>query len=339
MKSFVLKSLIYYIPVLLSCIWGALATGDIGRMGGIPFGKYDPFDYPENTDILRRNDLINISNNKVVAIGDSYAIGPEHGWFVHYAQEKSNEEIRVLLLPQNFKDNPLVSAYKIIKSGLLDSCSIILLQTCERSFVNRLSEDFEEKKYFDIVSQLKDISDTSNYPILSLAEYRPQSVLGRAMNSIRIILHLQDSPISKFDLNKPFFSHPFWGNNLFIYKDEIQNAQPDSIKISIAKENLIKLHDIATEHGLKLLFMVCANNYDLYQDYIINNPYPKTNTLDYFNDIDTCWFLNTKRIIKPHIDAGEKDLGLLNDTHWSLKSAKIAGEKLGEMIKEVLNDE
>lgn len=339
MKKFILKSIVYYLPVLLSCTLGVLATGDIGRMGGIPFGKYKPFVYPDNAYITKRMDLKDISQNKVVAIGDSYTIVLEHSWYIHYAQEKIHEGIRVVLLPQKFYSNPLASAYKLIQSGSLDSCKIILLQTCERYFINRLSDDFEGCNYTDIVSLLMEVSDTTNHPLISQSKARSQSLLERSMNSLRLILHLQDNPILQFHLDKSLFTHSFLGEKLFIYKEEIQYAQPDSIKISIAKENLIKLHDIATEHGLKLLFMVCANNYDLYQDYIINNPYPKTNTLDYFNDIDTCWFLNTKRIIKPHIDAGEKDLGLLNDTHWSLKSAKIAGEKLGEMIKEVLNDE
>jgi len=339
MKSFVLKVLVYYIPVLLSCIVGVLATGDIGRMGGIPFGNYDPFLYPDNGNITRRKDLLEISHNKIIAIGDSYTTGPEHGWYIHYIQEKSNEEIRVLLLPQKYHDNPIVSAYKLIQSGLLDSCKIILLQTCERSFVNRLSDDFSGDKYSDVIPQLKAITDTTNYPILSLSEYSTQSVLERSLNSIRIHLHLQDNPISKFHLDNSFFTHSLWGANLFIYKEEILCSQPDSTRISIAKNNLQMLRDVASEHGLKLLFMVCANNFDLYQDHIMNNPYPKTITLDYFGDIDTSWFLNTKRLIKPHIEDGEKDLGLLNDTHWSLKSAKIAGEKLGEMIIEALKDE
>lgn len=80
--------------------------------------------------------------------------------------------------------------------------------------------------------------------------------------------------------------------------------------------------------------MVAAGSYDLYQDYIVDNPYPRDTTLDYFDDLDTSWFLNTKKLIKPHIDAGEKDMVLLNDTHWSIKSAKLAGEKLGEMIND-----
>jgi len=85
--------------------------------------------------------------------------------------------------------------------------------------------------------------------------------------------------------------------------------------------------------------MVAAGSYDLYQNYIINNPFPQDTTLQYFDGVDTNWFLNTNRLIKPHIARGEKDMTLVNDSHWSLKSAKIAGEKLGEMIIEALKDE
>ena len=91
----------------------------------------------------------------------------------------------------------------------------------------------------------------------------------------------------------------------------------------------------AREQGVNLIFLVACDKYDLYQEYILDNPYP-AKTLN--EDIER-WmapelsrFVIAKRVLHPLVEQGVKDVYLFNDTHWSPASSRIIA---GEIIKKL----
>ena len=67
--------------------------------------------------------------------------------------------------------------------------------------------------------------------------------------------------------------------------------------------------------------MICADKYDLYYPYLsAKNEYTEN---PFFEEFEKCpksyMFVNTKKILQSLLEAGEKDVYWMDDTHWSWK--------------------
>ncbi|WP_406535221.1 hypothetical protein, partial [Methanobrevibacter sp.] len=98
--------------------------------------------------------------------------------------------------------------------------------------------------------------------------------------------------------------------------------------------NYQRLLDLAQEKHIKLIFMVAADKYDMYQGHIINNPNGmKTVNEDIARILkNDPHLLVSKNYLQPMIDQGEKDVYLYNDSHWSYKAAKVIVDELSRRI-------
>ena len=96
------------------------------------------------------------------------------------------------------------------------------------------------------------------------------------------------------------------------------------------QSNIDTLFSIASEKGVELIVLVCPDKYDLYQNYVNNNPYPRKTINEDFRTVvgNREEIVIGKEILLPYIDRGEKDIYYLDDTHWSYKSAKIIADTL-----------
>ena len=83
--------------------------------------------------------------------------------------------------------------------------------------------------------------------------------------------------------------------------------------------------------------MVAADKYDMYYDYIEDNPYPRNPSFDYFINYDTTVFINTKTLLLPYLQQEIKDIYRVNDTHWSPIAAKIVGEHIASIINNYID--
>ena len=85
--------------------------------------------------------------------------------------------------------------------------------------------------------------------------------------------------------------------------------------------------------------MIPVDKYDLYQDYIVNNPYghPKRVNEDVREILgDIPEVLLSKYCLQPLIDKGEKDVFLFDNSHWSYKASRVVGCELSSRVKEVI---
>ena len=95
----------------------------------------------------------------------------------------------------------------------------------------------------------------------------------------------------------------------------------------------------AHERGIAFFLMIPVDKYDIYQDFIVDNPYdhPKRvneEVREILGDIPEV--LLSKYSLQPLIDKGEKDVFLFDNSHWSYKASEVVGKELSRRIKVLL---
>jgi hypothetical protein len=148
-------------------------------------------------------------------------------------------------------------------------------------------------------------------------------------------------PFSTVELSKPLFSHPTFHSSL-VFLDSKNDSDLSFINYNDslytkAIDNIIRLHTLAKQQNINLIYLIAADKYDVYSEYIKNNPFPVNLTLDKFK-IDENWFINSKAIFQRHLQQGMKDIYYVNDTHWSPIGAQIIGEYIGNIIQDIHNN-
>ncbi len=138
------------------------------------------------------------------------------------------------------------------------------------------------------------------------------------------------------DLKQDFFGSPE-PRKLYFYCADILNGM--TIEGSI-RPKVKEVYDLLTakahERGFALVLMLPVDKYDLYQDYIVDNPYahPKRineDVRELLGDIPEVML--SKYCLKPLIDKGEKDIFLFDNSHWSYKASEVVGKELSRRVK------
>jgi hypothetical protein len=83
------------------------------------------------------------------------------------------------------------------------------------------------------------------------------------------------------------------------------------------------LADKLTTKGVKLYFMPCADKYDIYSKFIINNKYPQNQFFEKLRPLQKRYTLiDTKALLSKELDKGIKDIYYFDDAHWSWKASE-----------------
>lgn len=73
--------------------------------------------------------------------------------------------------------------------------------------------------------------------------------------------------------------------------------------------------------------MATTDKYDLYYDFIVDNPYPKNYLFDLLRETPKeYYFVDTKTILLEALKRGEKDIYYADDTHWSYRASEIISQ-------------
>ena len=308
-------------------------TGDIGRLGGIPFGPYDTiFEVPNCLFTGNIKSYDSLQNVEILTIGDSFSQGGVVG-YQNYLGKCTNKKIG------NFRIsgvNSIDAAATLIEKEKIPNCKVVIIESVERLCITDLSKgvnitnDVLNREIISGMPSILQLEDTitrhSNFVFKDLTSYYK--------NKINVI-----GTYKVFTLSIPMFTAGKYSDKLYIYSSrlDINDLKFSNItqqQIQKAKETLSKLKQLGEQHNVQIIYLVAADKYDMYYDYIKDNSYPANPTLDYFSDIDTTFFINTKTLLLPYLKNGEKDIYRVNDTHWSPKAAKIVGEHLGRIIKD-----
>ncbi|MEM0355056.1 MAG: hypothetical protein QXW79_05745, partial [Thermoplasmata archaeon] len=138
-----------------------------------------------------------------------------------------------------------------------------------------------------------------------------------------------DSMVCVRKLSKPFFSVKNSDKLLFVFQDVENIPYANEKSVKLMNDNLNHFADMLAKKGIKLYFMPIVDKYNLYSDYIVNNPYPKSVFFELLRPLPKKYgFIDTKAILIEEIKKGERDVYYADDTHWSWKASKSIFEKV-----------
>lgn len=339
-NTFILISLPIAIILFIPCFYIIpYQSGDIGRMGCIPFGAYDTifhsieFNYVQNID-----NFDSLQNADIITIGDSFSQQDREGY-----QNYIGHSINRIVYNFRLKDaQPENTAYTLIKKRMIPNCKVLIIESVERKFIKSLGKEFQildNILYKPIMTTIpqnatKKVVDKSNSLVITLQQLSKFYKTTLSLSKNYDLLQLNKDMFTSQNYSKSlyFCNSVIVSDGDLLFKNlSIQNFQQ-------AHNNLDSLVHEAHKHGIQIIYMVAADKYDMYYDYIEDNPYPRNPSFDYFKDYDTTVFINTKKLLLPYLQQGVKDIYRVNDTHWSPIAAKIVGEHIASIINNYLDN-
>jgi len=316
--------------------------GDISRLAFIPFGH----EYDDNLEkqmlkdvlypTIEKTDSLRHLRVQVLNIGDSFSqlgIGSHANYLCHKGLTLANSR-------RDLYDSPIQYAYNIMDKGIIDSTNIqtLIVEVAERDF-ERCIESFDVDKT-DIVEEddpsdgIGSGQDDQRWSIVGKQEPNSWS-LSRARDWVMYRIG-RGNPIYTVQLDKDYFSSKE-PNKLYFYSYDITNG------VSLNPKNDEKVVQVfnalcakAQEKGLYLILLVAVDKYDLYQQHIVDNPYPvKTINEDIERILgQSPHLLLAKHCLLPMVEKGEQDIFRFTDTHWSYKASKVIADSIYQRISE-----
>ena len=196
---------------------------------------------------------------------------------------------------------------------------VVVIESVERYFVNRLSNI-----QFDSLLEL----DSIYY------EPKTKNYIEKAQDFYKKKLGMVDdweNPVKNVKLTKDLFSCKDKERDLYFYHEDLFECSDSEINDAV--ENLKLLHDYAMTQGIYMIYMVAADKYDVYQKYIVDNPYKPNDILSKGNRFDSLpYFINTKYVLTEAAENGVKDIYWADDSHWSPIGAKIVAEEIARRV-------
>jgi len=344
MKKFLIQISYTVLPVWLLLV--GLATylwvtddnsGDLMRLGLIDSA-------PEYSDSIREtllpevyytgldNDsLLRLDTCDVLVIGDSFSHGGgmgKQGDYVNYLAHDSGRRVVVFTPSDPTLSSPMQVAYDILNLGCIDSTHVknLVVEEVERYLVDRhcgfVTTHTSIPRPVEAAEEDAAAPADAPGPLQRVKDF--------------VFYHLFGAnPIYTVRLSQPAFSSSE-PDKLYFYNEDVQ------LGFGVTAEQQRKVVDcydkviaLAREKGVNLVLVVACDKYDMYQDYIIGNPYPaKTLNEDIGQwmapELDR--FVFAKRVLHPLVEQGVKDVYLFNDTHWSPSSSRIiAGEVIAKL--------
>ena len=303
--------------------------GDLARMGYIDTSKQLRRDID---DLPRRHvKLKNYVDGSfdVVTIGDSFSNGGAGGrnrFYQDYLASISGKD--VLNIPP-YKDlDPLSSVSIMLNSGFLETLHprYVLISMHEWGYLPALAStlDFSTTPDREVLNRLKHVDYHVPHPVLTFIN---DGNLKFVLNKLLYLFsdHAFFSRVHKRKLSQALFSAPDNSSLLFL---RIKTTS-DGKALRSLNNNLNALAERLSARGIILVFMPCVDKYNLYSDYIVNNPYPRSNFFEELRTLPKRYrFIDTKAILSEELRKGEKDIFYADDTHWGWKASKIIFEKV-----------
>ena len=336
MKKFLIKLSYTVLPVFL-LLFGLVAyvtlyisprtTGDLGHLALIPFDCHDNTSDEMLEQLylnIRQSDSLKSVHADVLTIGDSFSQMGSLG----YQNYLAAQDVSVANCIRELYENPFQYAYNILDMGMVDSTniSVLVVQVGERDLVRR-SLEFDVDKI--------DMKELESKPHSNISERNANEwSLLRARDFL--VYRLYKSPVYKVTLSRDFFDSKEPRSLYFCCEDITKGLGINESSRLIVSNVFRLLTQKAEKRGIKLLLMLPVDKYDLYQNYIVDNPYPYPKTViedarDIFGnrpDVLLCKYLLT-----PLVEKGEKDVFIFDDSHWGVKAAEVVGMELSSRVK------
>lgn len=309
-------------------------SGDLMRLGLIDGGaeytdsissRLLPEVYYDGQD---NDSLLRLDTCGVLVVGDSFSHGGgvgKPGDYVNYLAHESGRRVVVFTPDDPTLGNPMQVAFDLLNLGVIDSTNVrnLVVQEVERYLVDRHCKldtiHTSIPRPQDDEQEQTASSDGQEYsPLLRVKDYVFYHFLGA-------------NPIYTAQLSRPLFGgkEP---DKLYFYNDDVKmgfNITPRQRELVVSCFN--KVIGLARKQGINLVILIAADKYDMYQDFILDNPYPakslNEDIAQWMQDDKEC-LLFSKDVLHPLLEQGVKDVYLFNDTHWSPASSHLISQAI-----------
>ena len=335
MKKFLIKISYTVFPIWLAvialvCFYNLVIVpnmqGDLGVLGKIPMKLYyergsDTTVYEDHVSTIDKIETIKDDTFNIITCGDSFSQAGIYG-YQNYMSSKGLSIINYFPYGP-LRWNPFQSAYDLMNLGYIDSTNVnmLIIESVERSLLFRLQELEFNHIIMDESDEVSDNSDGNN-------------LLLEAKAYLDLRLDQKKNPVKHLNISKTLFTGTR-GQTLYFYTDDIIDngfSIPEE-SYSLVKANIDSLFLKASSKNIHLMILVCPDKYDIYQDFIVDNPYPRKTINEDFRKIvgNREDIIIGKEILLPYINKGMKDIYYFDDTHWSFKSAELIADTLASL--------
>ena len=282
---------------------------------------------------VRHLELSDYSGQKidVLTMGDSFSGGGAGGrnrYYQDYIATINNCTV-LNLAPYQAIDN--ISALSIyVNNGYLDKIKpkYIILESSEKLCIENLARtvNFAAATPIAEMDKVKRLEYNARLPDVSLInEGNFKFILYSFLYNFSDDAFL--SKVHMTELSRPFFSVKNAKKLVFLRDDIRKIPRATAESVEQLNNNLNTLADKLQARGIRLYFMLCADKYNLYRDYIVHNRYPASTLFEQLRKMPKRYeFIDTKAILAEELKKGEKDVYYADDTHWSWKASKIIFE-------------
>jgi hypothetical protein len=317
-------------------IWYTQTKNIFGREDGSYVGDLSRIAY--QTDILhpRKNlsDLpikhFNLSNWNgeridIITIGDSFSNADVGGKNPYYQDYLASEYGLNVLNIQSIESRSkyMETILILLNNGTLEKLKpkVVLIESVVRQSLGRFSTHIN----FDIVQDLKlqtllkkrrETTYIPNLYPINTANYKYINAKFKELKGKR-----PNKNVHKYILTKNLFSQ---GNTLLFHDEDTHLLEHiTKEKMQLLNNNFNKLAKKLDSLNIKLFFMPAVDKYDLYEPYIVKNPYKKNQFFPILRSLQKDYYLvDTKEILSKLVQKDEKDVYYIDDTHWSYKASE-----------------
>lgn len=307
-------------------------TGGLGELGKFEFGqeydsRMDITDYPDYrvVTLTGREDsaLRRDGTPQILTMGDSFSQQGRNGYQNIMAHHTDTAVFNLKWAEMGIGLEGLYSeqmAISLLNTGFFDSIpnAVMILEGGERYFADRFLNLNFESGFFGSPPRMESRMSWQK----EFADW------------LRLKTGLSDNPVLRARLSRNFFSHPRYASDLFFYYEDLERLDISPSELSRIEANLRRLHEMFAARGIPLIYVVVPDKYDVYEDYIIDNPFGPKPQKDRIMALQERlpWLIFPLDDLKARLEAGEEDVYMVHDTHWSAKGAAVLSDMLLEKI-------
>ncbi len=351
MKKYLYKTAWFIVPIALIVSFTEMfyynGKGDMIRMAFLA----DTFNYnsdsiykkdfaqPRKFTLLSGLDLTKKHKFKVMVIGDSFSDKNQVSYYNYLSDADS-----VLQVDRYINDNPLETLQGFLNAGLFNTISAdyIILQSVEREIVKR--RDFDSNKLINADTIQKRVISNKGAAEKKEAEENAKDELfsNKSLKFARNnILYLFDDNAFYSDTYKVATTKSLFDtdkNILLFYKDDIkrydENANLKNIEALNTQLNALS-DKVKSQASAKLIVLVAPDKLGLYHDHIKNKEkYKYSGFTKNFDALPKNYiYIPAGKILGDAVKAGEKDIYLFDDSHWSPIAARKIANAIDKAIK------
>ncbi len=344
-RKFIILSIVFIIIYLLfhSFIWMQYTSKIFGRKDGKYVGDIARVSYqiqalfPRKLEYtlpkrhLGKNDYKD-KHIDILTIGDSFSQGVTGGknpYYQDYLATYYNQNIINVSRTVNGQFQFFEPIITLANNGWFKAYKprYLIIESVERFVIPRFTKQFDfgrndfpkdrlsayilsPKKHNSYIPKLK-LINTANY------KYIYYNYLYNNPPKVEI-------DVIKLQLNKNLFSTKTFQNQLLIHNEDTISLNYYTPKnVRLINENFNKLAKKLKPLGIKLIFLVGPDKYDIYYPYIKDNPFKKNKFFSLMRPLKKEYiFIDSEKILRDLLKNKVKDVYYSDDTHWSYKASK-----------------